>query len=56
MEEHGIVVYDAYAAFEDAHTLRFGDDVRVKGKRIVLATGMKPAPLDIPGSGAAADE
>ncbi len=50
MEQHGIVVHDAYAAFEDAHTLRFGDDLRVKGKAIVLATGMKPAPLNIPGA------
>ncbi len=50
MEESGIVVHDAYASFEDAHTLCFGGDVRVKGKTIVLATGMKPAPLDIPGA------
>ena len=49
MEEHGIEVYSDYASFVDPHTMQFGD-TRVKGKTIVLATGMKPAPLDIPGN------
>lgn len=48
MDDHGINTYSEYATFVDAHTLRFGDQ-EVRGETIVLATGMKPAPLDIPG-------
>ena len=49
MKDSGIEVFSAYGAFVDAHTMRFGD-IQVKGKTIVLATGMKPATLDIPGN------
>ncbi|NJB84873.1 glutathione reductase (NADPH) [Lewinella marina] len=48
MREAGIDVYDDYASFVDDHTLSFGG-VHLRGKTIVLATGMRPAPLDFPG-------
>ena len=48
MRDAGIEVYTEYAAFEDPNTLRIGQE-KVTADRIILATGMKPAPLDIPG-------
>ena len=48
MQTKGVAVYDQYASFEDPHTLRVGSQ-QLRGERIVLATGMQPAPLDIPG-------
>jgi glutathione reductase (NADPH) len=48
MREAGADVYTDYATFRDAHTLQVGHD-RLWGETIVLATGMRPAPLDIPG-------
>lgn len=49
MKEHGIEVYREYAAFVDPHVMQVGDE-QLKAETIVLATGMKPAPLDIPGN------
>ena len=48
MQDNGVEVYDQYAAFEDARTLRVGKQL-LRGELIILATGMQPAPLDIPG-------
>ena len=48
MAEAGVKVYDAYASFVDAHTMRFGEE-EVRGETIIIACGQKPAPLDIPG-------
>jgi glutathione reductase (NADPH) len=49
MQEAGVDTYADYATFEDAHTLRVGED-RLRGETIAIATGMRPAPLNIPGS------
>ncbi len=48
MQRNGIHVYDDYASFLDEHTL-WVKNHRLLGKTIVLATGMRPAPLEIPG-------
>lgn len=48
LTDAGVDVYDEYATFVDAHTLDVAGE-RVKGETIILATGQKPAPLDIPG-------
>ncbi|WP_116124843.1 dihydrolipoyl dehydrogenase family protein [Lewinella sp. IMCC34183] len=48
MKSNGIDVYSDYASFKDTHTLLIGDR-EVRGETIILATGMRPAPLDIPG-------
>lgn len=37
------------AAFVDPHTITINED-RIRGKQIVIATGQRPAVLDIPGS------
>ncbi|MBB4078370.1 glutathione reductase (NADPH) [Lewinella aquimaris] len=50
MRENGVEVYESYATFTDDHTLRLEDDLSIRGKTIVLATGMRPTPLDFPGS------
>ncbi|MCP9235596.1 NAD(P)/FAD-dependent oxidoreductase [Lewinella sp. JB7] len=50
MRENGVEVYESYATFIDAHTLQLTDEVRIKGKTIVVATGLRPTPLDFPGS------
>ncbi|MGB3799546.1 MAG: NAD(P)/FAD-dependent oxidoreductase [Lewinella sp.] len=49
MQNHGIDTYSDYASFIDDHTLDVGG-TKLHGDTIVLATGMKPAPLDIPGN------
>ena len=49
MKEAGIRLYADYAAFADPHTLRIGEQT-ITAATIVLATGMQPTPLDIPGS------
>ncbi|WP_206929425.1 glutathione-disulfide reductase [Roseococcus thiosulfatophilus] len=45
----GVTSFDARATFEDAHTLRVGDQ-RVTAERIVIATGGRATRLDIPGA------
>ncbi|WP_116105049.1 dihydrolipoyl dehydrogenase family protein [Lewinella sp. IMCC34191] len=49
MRDNGIETYAEYATFTDAHTLDVGGTT-LRGELIVLATGMRPAPLDIPGN------
>ena len=49
MQDNGIDTYADYAAFTDEHTLTVGGQI-LRAETIVLATGMKPAPLDIPGN------
>ena len=49
MQDNGIDTYADYAAFTDEHTLTVGGQT-LRAETIVLATGMKPAPLDIPGN------
>ncbi|THH41927.1 dihydrolipoyl dehydrogenase family protein [Neolewinella litorea] len=49
MRESGVEVYQDYASFVDEHTLKIGGTT-VRADTIILATGMRPAPLDIPGS------
>ncbi|PPK85986.1 glutathione reductase (NADPH) [Neolewinella xylanilytica] len=49
MRDNGIETYQDYATFIDSHTLDVGG-TRLRGEIIVLATGMRPAPLDIPGN------
>ena len=48
MEDHGIKVYSEYATFTGPNTVKIGDE-EVHATTVVLATGRKPAPLDIPG-------
>jgi len=45
----GVTSFDARASFEDAHTLRVGEQ-RVTAERIVVATGGRATRLDIPGA------
>lgn len=49
MKDHRIVTFTEYATFIDGNTLEFGD-LRVQAETIVIAAGLKPSPLDIPGS------
>jgi glutathione reductase (NADPH) len=49
LEGAGARIYDARATFIDAHTLEVGGE-RVTAGRIVIATGGRPVPLDIPGA------
>ena len=49
LEEAGVTVFEAYAKFTGAHTLRVGDE-EVEADYIVIAAGQRPAPLDIPGA------
>lgn len=44
----GIETYHSRAEFLDEHTVRVGDDT-LRGEHIVIATGAKPRPLEIPG-------
>ncbi|MEK0081890.1 dihydrolipoyl dehydrogenase family protein [Benzoatithermus flavus] len=46
--EQGIATFHGTARFLDQTTIAVGDD-RLQGRRIVIATGMKPRPLGIPG-------
>ena len=48
LEDAGVTVYEAYAAFAGPHTLRVGED-EVEASSVVIATGQRPAPLGIPG-------
>lgn len=50
LEEAGVTVFLAYAEFTGAHTLSVGGE-EVRAEQIVIATGQRPAPLDIPGEG-----
>ena len=49
MQNHGVDVYDDYASFTGDRTLRVAGHT-LTAETIVLATGMRPAPLDIPGA------
>ncbi len=49
LEQAGAVIFDARAAFIDAHTLDVGGE-RITAERIVIATGGHPTGLDIPGA------
>lgn len=48
LRDAGIDIHKGWASFLDEHTVLFGEE-EVRGETIVIATGGKPAPLDIPG-------
>lgn len=48
LKEANIDTYSGAAAFVDPHTLMIGDQ-QITGEEIVIATGQRPAVLDIPG-------
>ena len=53
LERKGVDTYHGYASFVDAHRVRFGEGAGapvVRGETIVIAAGMRPAELDIPGA------
>ena len=47
--EAGVVCYDGKATFTAPNELLVNDDHRIHADRIIIATGARPAPLDIPG-------
>nr|WP_290666262.1 FAD-dependent oxidoreductase [Ardenticatena sp.] len=49
LQAEGIDVYLGEAQFEDPHTIRVGQDVRLRGKRFILCTGARPFIPPIPG-------
>ena len=54
LEEAGVKCFLDYAKFTGAHTLQIGSaetggGEEVRAEHVVIATGMRPAPLDIPG-------
>lgn len=49
LDQSGAKIFDARAAFIDAHTLDVGGE-RITAERIVIATGGHPIGLDIPGA------
>ncbi|WP_461203512.1 dihydrolipoyl dehydrogenase family protein [Enterococcus sp. N342-3-1-2] len=48
LDQEAIATYYGQASFVDAHTVAI-DQVQIRGENIVLATGQRPAVLDIPG-------
>lgn len=52
-EKMGITFFEGHAAFEDAHTVRVegeGTSHRLHARKIHLATGARPSPLEFPGA------
>ncbi len=49
LRKSGIIVFTNEACFSAPQLLQIGTE-RVKAQHIVIATGMRPAPLDIPGA------
>ncbi len=47
--ERGVHTFHGWATFLDAHRVRFGEETIVRGETIVIAAGMEPARLDVPG-------
>jgi glutathione reductase (NADPH) len=49
MREAGIEVYEGEPRFTDPHTIQVNGE-SIRGEQIVIATGGKPRPLDLPGA------
>jgi glutathione reductase (NADPH) len=46
----GVVIHDARAVLEDAHTVRLADGQRFTARHILIATGGHPVPPDVQGA------
>ncbi len=51
LEKAGIALLPMRARFCDANTVECSDGVRLRGSRVLIATGSRPATPDIPGMG-----
>ena len=48
LEQSGVVIHDARAVLEDAHTVRLEGGARVSAAHVLIATGGRPARPDLP--------
>ncbi len=55
LEDGGATIIHGHATFKDAHTVVVDDQQTITAEKIVIATGLKPHRLDIPGTKLAHD-